>query len=100
MYRYYHWQEIYVYFIFDFNTRYGPNGTAICVYHAHFKGNTGFTNLNYRGIIDVFSFNEYKDELGMKDGEDNILNVRKEFTIEHTAVQNNLLVRGIFDNLP
>ena len=48
--------------------RYGPNGTAICVYHAEFQTSLLFTE--YRGIVDVLNFNRYRDELGVAENDE------------------------------
>ena len=58
--------------------RYGPNGTAVCVYHAHFStGSDAILTTSFRGIIDVFNLNNYYDEQGTPEG-GNYLNVRNQ----------------------
>ena len=66
-------------FVFSCGCRHGPNGTAICVYHAESSGpSKGGTILDAqnRGILDVFDLNKFEDESreANKDGE-NFLDV-------------------------
>ncbi len=66
-------REVIVLFYLLFS-RYGPNGTAICVYHAHFSAN----NLLFaddRGIVDAFNFNNFRDAKGEFEIQENLLDV-------------------------
>ena len=52
-------------FALSCDCRYGPNGTAICVYHAESSGPSRDGNIldaQNRGILDVFDLNKFEDE--------------------------------------